>query len=502
MDIKPNAKRVASLLANGVLVTGGLAGAIALSYFFYHYQILHDRHFAGSVGKLLYYAAPAVLIVVSCGALFRNPNFRIKTALCFIAAGASVYLMEGFLRVQHYIAETWPTEIDSQDNVVARAKFAKRLGIDFDRRSRFDVIQDLRRAGVDAVPQVEPNFFMRRRPDGSWAWNTNESDHRPYPLGGVSNKTVVFCNEIGPWAIYQSDEHGFRNRPGAWSPHSMQIAAIGDSIAHGACIPSDGHFMGLIQHAEPWTLNLAITGMGPISELAVLKEYAQAARPKILLWMYSEATDVTDLAAEQNNPVLMQYLRPDFTQHLLSRQQEIDEEWTQLIEKAEAEIISSRRRRQQEPHLTQIRMAIREVLLLPRLRQKLGLVYGRPDLEEEIPSETDPKLLAMFERTLSEAKKITEGWGGSMYFVYLPEWVRYAHPAAAVKNRELILQIVKRLGIHLIDVSTVFANQRDPLELFPFRGYGHYSEAGNQLVAKTILASIPFDQLTSDLHSR
>ena len=77
----------------------------------------------------------------------------------------------------------------------------------------------------------------------------------------------------------------------------MHIAAIGDSIAHGACIPSDGHFMGLIQHAEPSTLNLAITGMGPISELAVLKEYAQAARPKILLWMYSEATDVTDQRA-------------------------------------------------------------------------------------------------------------------------------------------------------------------------------------------------------------
>ena len=135
-----------------------------------------------------------------------------------------------------------------------------------------------------------------------------------------------------------------------------------------------------------------------------------------------------------------------------------------------------------------------DVLLLPSLRQKLSLVYGSP--EEEIVSEADPRLLAMFEQVLSEAKKITEDWGGSMYFVYLPEWTRYAHPAAAVKNRELVLQIVKKLDIHLIDISTVFSKQPDPLALFPFRGYGHYSETGNQLVAKTILTSIPVDQLT------
>ena len=324
MEGKPTVKKASTRLANVVFVAATLICAVVVGYFFYHYQWLHDRHFSGAGGMALYYGAPIFLIVVSCGALLLDPEPRIMLAAVVLSLGISVYLMEGLLKVRDYVARAWPTEINGQ-NYAERATIAKRFGVDFDRRSRLDVLHDLRREGMDAVTVIEPSAFWKTLPDGSLTWNIDETGRRPFPLGGISNKTTVFCNEIGKWTIYQSDEHGFRNPHGAWNQPS-DIVAVGDSLAHGACIPSDGHFMGLIHRTYGKTLNLAMTGMGPLSELAALKEYAQAVRPKILLWVYSEATDVTDLAAEEKNSVLMQYRQGDFSQHLLSRQRDIDQE--------------------------------------------------------------------------------------------------------------------------------------------------------------------------------
>ena len=154
-------------------------------------------------------------------------------------------------------------------------------------------------------------------------------------------------------------------------------------------------------------------------------------------------------------------------------------------------MVASLQRKQQQPYSLRIEHQVLDVLLLSRLRERLGLIHGATESMGEKPSEVDPNLLAMFGKILSEAKKTTEDWGGSMYFVYLPEWVRYAHPEAAAKNRDLVLKIVKQLDIHLIDLGAVIARQPDNLALFPLRGYGHYSEAGNRLIAGTILSSIP-----------
>ena len=108
-----------------------------------------------------------------------------------------------------------------------------------------------------------------------------------------------------------------------------------------------------------------------------------------------------------------------------------------------------------------------------------------------IVSELDPELLALFRRILLRAKNIVNRWHGSLYFVYLPEWERYAHPELAVKNREVVLRMVKNLAIPIVDVHPTFQAHHDPLSLFPFRGFGHYNEAGHALVAQEVLKVIP-----------
>ena len=82
---------------------------------------------------------------------------------------------------------------------------------------------------------------------------------------------------------------------------------------------------------------------------------------------------------------------------------------------------------------------------------------------------------------------MVHGWGGQLYFVYLPQWERYAKPEFADKNRESVLRLINDLKLPLIDLHPVFAKHSDPIGLFPFRQSNHYNTAGHRLVGEQVL---------------
>ena len=148
-------------------------------------------------------------------------------------------------------------------------------------------------------------------------------------------------------------------------------------------------------------------------------------------------------------------------------------------------VLQSNRRRR-------LRDQLMEIVKLSRIRQRLGLIVD-PALEEAeaIRVKPDAELLANFRRILTVAKKTTEGWGGSLYFVYLPSWSRYRNSSRpADREHQEVLNLVKALGIPVIDIQPAFQAQDDPLSLFPFRKFGHYDERGNRLVASTLVKSL------------
>jgi hypothetical protein len=481
----PRVERAAIGFANAFLVAAALGCAAVLLYVFYHYHWFHDRHFAGPAGRWLYYGLPALLTVLFFGSLRLRSSRKIKFAFVSIVFMSCLIVGELFLEGLRYISERWPSEI-TEETGWKRANLAERLGVSFDRRTRLQVIMDLRGKGIDAVPASDPEIFERKNPDGDIAWNVSWRGRQVYPLGGIANKTTVLCNENGTYTIYDSDEHGFHNPRGIWGRHATDIAAVGDSFTHGACVPSDNNFVALIRKLYPLTLNLGVWANGPLSELATVMEYLPPLRPHLVLWFYFEGNDVTDLAVEKKNPVLMRYLDGDFSQLLLSRQMEIDQKITEIVNGLEVEAAARKKRAQLE-----LLDSLVDIGTLSALREKLGLVYGKSlHVEPALPSELDPTLLTLLGRSLLKAKDAVNTWHGLLYFVYLPEWERYAHPERAVKNREAVLQIVKNLAIPVVDVHPVFQSHTDPLSLFPFRGFGHYDEAGHALVAQTVLGFI------------
>jgi len=303
------------------------------------------------------------------------------------------------------------------------------------------------------------------------------------PLGGISNAATILCNESGQYVIYRSDEHGFRNPAGVWKAPAADLAAVGQSPTQGYCVPDGSGFMDVLRADYPVTLNLGISGQSSLLQLAAIKEYIAPYSPRVVLWCFYEGQDLQGLYEEATHPLIMRYLQPTFSQHLIRRQHEIDESLRRLVSEQESRL---RRVERQEPNLPLVHRSLGLVKLW-HVRETFESAYARSD-DERAWLELERLGPNLLKDALVQANILTRRWGGMLYVVYLPSWTRYKNGAALVdRDRARVLSLVNSLGIPAIDVSRAFAAQPDPLALFPFRRFGHYNEAGNRIVAQTIL---------------
>ena len=394
----------------------------------------------------------------------------------------NVLLVTGASVTALYIAEIILLYFTTITPVDIWAESARKAGIHFDRRTRIEVIQDLKATGVDAVPDIAPSFVLKSSGKNIYKSTLSLDGHELLPLGGISDRVTVHCNELGEYTIYKSDDYGFNNPKGHWALKPVDVALLGDSFTLGACVPTEKSFAALIGEAYPATLNLASGGNGPLIELATLREYLEDVRPRIVVWVYYEGNDLDNLYDEWKSHLLRSYLNRGFRQGLAARQHDIDSELLAFVQEARETSIWTER-------LGQARDAVKLMNLRALAASALRL-QGKNTMDSQ--QEIDH-----LRTVLSEAVTSVRSWGGSLYFVYLPTWKRYAHPKLAPSEREAVLATVKDLGIHVIDIHRAFAKEPDPLEFFPFRQAGHYNEKGNRLVANEILRGIARSQTRS-----
>ena len=185
---------------------------------------------------------------------------------------------------------------------------AAELGVEYDERTKLQVIDGLIETGVDAVPAVRPADVLTM-------------DEELLPLGGVSNKTTVATNENGYYMVYPSDRYGFNNPDSEWDAEQVEWLLTGDSFTEGEAVNPGEDVAGQIRliTKQP-TINVGRGGNGPLIELAELREYAELVKPKKVLWLYFEGNDLKELQREKFNPLLMQYMEDGFSQNLINRQ--------------------------------------------------------------------------------------------------------------------------------------------------------------------------------------
>ncbi len=490
--------------ANAIVIAGGVAAVLVFAHVFYRFGWTGERQFTSATAAVVGYGLPAGAALLLFAALSLKPAAKLNLALCCVSLAVSAYGGELFLRLPH-VAPEGPKRplmfLVSDLGAGAAAQLAAQFGVEVDPRTWPEVRADLRRQGVDAVPFISPpnNLFIRQ-PDGAITSAVTIHGEEVIPLGAISKQVTILCNENGPWVTYPSDEHGFNNPHGVWRAPHVAIAALGDSFTQGYCVPTEQSFVGRIRQRVPATLNLGFAGDGPLLMLATLEEYLPPLKPPLVLWFYFEGNDLTDLQTERHSRLLMRYLHDDFTQGLPARQGEIDRALTQEIATQQALERERRERRLANP-----RRLVPQVvgfLKLSALRSRLPLVQGVQAEDLARVAEIEGPAIALLQDILAQAQARVSGWGGTLYFVYLPSWSRYFDtPEIGVIQRPRVLHLVGSLGIPLIDLDPVFRAQPDRRALFPFRDTGHYNETGHRLVAEEVLNVLSAKE-PDDAHAR
>jgi len=444
-------KRTApELLASAIISIAALCalGVLALSI------VNHDRWHSGA-DLVRVYALPALAALVLLASLTLSAFWRLNIVLVIVPAALALVA-----------ADLVFAERDRRDMHVIGGKRIIRFASE-------GPVASLRGRGIDAYSFIGPQQLAL------WRSVLHADTTGLYPLGGISGIVTYMCREAGRDVLYRSDEFGFNNPPGSWQGR-IDAALVGDSFVHGLCVPTRDQIATIVRSAIPRTVNLGVLGAGPLAELGAVREYVVPRKPRLLLWFFYEGNDVDTVA--QQPQMARRYLDPGFSQRLINRQGEIDA----LLRRYSDTISSSPLER------TPIEASVSSVLLLRHLRTALGVAMPTPP-----PKSVDDYL--GLELSLSAAKKAVGEWGGAMYLVYLPDSHRFdprrmtrgpQHDDRVVHDRTVA--IARRLGIPVIDLLPLFAADPDP-KRFWYRPMSHYTPAGTQLVARTVLA-----RLTSD----
>ncbi|RKZ48875.1 MAG: hypothetical protein DRR16_25600 [Candidatus Parabeggiatoa sp. nov. 3] len=460
----------ANKFANFVLIGGILLFGMILAYALYKYTYYDPQKHI-----FVFTVISFVGMLICLLALKLRQDYKINLVLMSLSIVFVVYLVEIVL---FFVSPP----LYERERV--HLQLAQKMGMSFDTRTKQEVIDDLKKRSVDAVPFVYPSLHVSSN-------GLEIEGQRIFPLGGISQKTTVLCNENGEWAIYESDEHGFNNPTGLFE-EGIDLLFVGDSFAHGDCVKQGESIVGKMRRMSGMrVISLGSGASGPLIEFASLKEYGQPLKPKYVLWMYSEGTDQWDFKQEQQSPLLLKYRDSQFSQHLISRQSEIDSLLSQDVQKKS----EKKRQEQKTIHIRQLFKIVR----LLHLRHKF-----KPSIPPwTTPSAPSAQTWLLFTELLEKAQNFTSSWGGQLYFVYVPTWARYAYAKdvepASFHHRNRVLSIVKELNIPIIDIhEKVFAVHSDPMSLYPFRVKGHYTNEGNHLVAQAIHAYLKEESLSTE----
>ncbi len=234
---------------------------------------------------LILFAAITGLVAL----FFCKPALRLNACLMFFSTYFSLFIINagfGLYKDKKY------------------ALTIKRSGVDYDHRDIFQVLFDMRKQGEVVYPFVTPQEIFTN-------YLEDANPNKPLlPFGGISHVKTVMCNEMGFFANYLSDRYGFNNDDSVYDDTSLSpILLLGDSFTLGACVEQSQNVAGRLRENGYRSISLGISGIGPLAELAILKEYGHKIKPSIVLWLYYNQNDLRDIMDEFRVPALKKYLK-------------------------------------------------------------------------------------------------------------------------------------------------------------------------------------------------
>jgi hypothetical protein len=450
--------RLATLAAGALLAITALA-AIRI-------VVLAARDVPTSYPALVirYDVGPALIAVGAIAALFARPARRATLAASVGAGVLALYVVE---------AAIW----HGKGSYVASLHATRPSGLTaWDDRTQVAVVTDFRARGVPAYSSVERGALES-------ASRAADTPGAPYPLAGVANTFTVFCNENGEYTNYVSDRHGFNNPSSVWDQPGL-VALIGDSFVHGRCVDTSATLAAQIRRVRP-AISLGTSGNGPLSELAILREYAAPLTPRRVAWLYFAGNDFVDFQSERSGGFLDRYRRPGFRQSLIDRQSEVDALLRAYLDRETTRTLARAR-----DHWWYDAKAF---LTLRGIRERVfPVLFGDQHRMAGIPCATDR--FEQFVDLMAQARAEVQHWGGQFYFVYLATWPDAQHLPSCQPAHDTLIRALDGRGIPVIDLEARFSADANPRRFWQAPYFPtHLNPAGYAEAARAILERFAVD---------
>jgi|TARA_B100000929_G_scaffold22072_1_gene16637 hypothetical protein len=398
--------------------------------------------------------------------------------IIFINLILIVYLLELLLLFFLPAEQRTLTEIKK-----TRIKKANELGMQYDLRSPEEAYFDLSQNNLD----LSPTFYFNRTFANLKIFKKALSRNDIIPFRGPINKKTLSCAEDLNYKLITNDKLGFKN-PNSIYKKKIQIALLGDSYVEGLCYDENNDIAGNFRKEKYNSINLGVLGSGPLLALGVFREYVKNFKPDFVIYMYFEGNDIPDLNWEKNNLLLKKYLDENYSQNLLSRQNEIK---TFLLKSSNESIKHLNKRikiinNAKHEKISGTKDKFRDYIELSRLKNSIRNIFyffSDKSFDEDL-----------FFKIINDMDVETQSWGGKFIFVYTPTWSRYftrfTRSQRYTSKKNYILKKLKKDNISTINLTNFFDKQTNKKQYFPLGYLGHYNKKGYKKIADIIIEEI------------
>lgn len=316
-----------------------------------------------------------------------------------------------------------------------------------------------------------------------------------YPIGSLPYTNSYLGDEGYGMITYKTDRFGLRNPDKKWENlyEKSNIFILGDSFAHGACVPAESTIPSHIEKVNKInTINLATGGSTPYEYMAVLESIVNPIieisknENKVIIIFYPNDNMPLNQKKEALLNSASSIVQGEKNKNVIPSKEYINE-ITSFIETnypmRKDEIISEFQKKHKiYKRSNQYKQSsIYYISTLYPIREKINILLKNP--QNNLTSQSYPKFdISISKRSILELSNICTG-KCKPYIAYIPNSIHWKPDPRAEKYKREIEFLSNSLKIPFIDGSQVIDNKK--LSNYAPKGH-HLSKKGYKKISHLI----------------